>query len=526
MKSYDVAIIGYGPTGAMMAYLLGKQGISTLVIEPNVSVYQIPRAVHYDGEVMRIFQSQGLHEKLKNSTRHPGFITFFNGFDWKLFHQDLSKSDRVHHWPNSTFFSQPKLEAHLRENVDTCDSVDQLLGWQLEELHEDSTGVTLKITDINGEQSRDYRCSYLLGCDGASSTTRELAGFTLKDLDCNEPWLVCDLMLDKSIEIKDRAYQICDPARPTSIIPCEPGHIRWEFMLNATDDPDIIEDEDNVRSLMAPHIGRLNSQLSERDGKLVRAKIYRFHALLADQFKRGRIFLLGDAAHQMPPFLGQGLCAGIRDAYNLSWKLTGVISEQWDASILDSYHTERYAHVEEVIKLAITHGDIIQTRNPVKALARDLFLMLGRLFPVFVSSIKFGLQWRLGEGFYAQDHRSLHRYMLRQSVITLNNGDSVLLDTLLGNSFTVVGFNTDPAPLINRQNTDFLKESLSSFALGESGQGLDKEGLLQGWADDNKVALALLRPDRQIYGLCYKDSSETVKDQLSKLIDQLKSQLG
>lgn len=525
MKSYDVAIIGYGPTGAMMAYLLGKQGISTLVVEPNVSVYEIPRAVHYDGEVMRIFQSQGLHEKLKDSSREPGFISFFNGFNWKLFHQDLSDSDRVHHWSNNTFFSQPKLEAHLRENVDACDSVDQLLGWHLEELHEDSTGVTLKITDIGGENSQDCRCTYLLGCDGASSSTRELGGFSLQDLNCDEPWLVCDLILDKSIEIKDRAYQICDPARPASVIPCEPGHIRWEFMLNDTDDHAIIENEDNVRSLMAPHIGRLNSQLSEHDGTLIRAKIYRFHALLADQFKRGRIFLLGDAAHQMPPFLGQGLCAGIRDAYNLSWKLTGVIKGQWNAKILDSYHTERYGHVEEVIKLAITHGEIIQTRNPVKALARDLFLMLGRLFPVLVSSIKFGLQWRLGEGFFAQDPRSLHRYMLRQSMITLSNGDCVLLDSLLDNAFSVVGFNIDPGPLLSQHNTDFLQAPVASLNLGDQGQGIDREGLLQHWAEDNNVALALLRPDRQIYGLCYTDSSESLKDQLGKLIDQLKIQL-
>tara|TARA_B110000003_G_scaffold244060_1_gene252933 strand:+ start:1223 stop:2803 length:1581 start_codon:yes stop_codon:yes gene_type:complete len=525
MKSYDVAIIGYGPTGAMMASLLGKQGINTLVVEPNMDIYEIPRAVHYDGEVMRIFQSQGLHERIKEAGREPGFISFLNGFNWTLLHQDLSESDRVHYWANSTFFSQPQLEKYLRETVDDCNSVDQFLGWQLEELYEDSSGVTLKITDINGTDSQHVQCSYLLGCDGASSSTRELGGFELQDLGCDEPWLVCDLILDKSIQIKDEAYQICDPTRPTSLIPCEPGHIRWEFMLNDTDDHGDVENEDNVRALMAPHIGRLNSQLNERDGSLIRAKVYRFHALLADQFKKGRVFLLGDAAHQMPPFLGQGLCSGIRDAYNLNWKLAGVLSGQWDARILDSYHSERRPHVEEVIKLAITHGDIIQTRNPLKALARDLFLMLGRLIPILVSSIKFGQQWRLGDGIFAQDPHSLDRYMLRQSMVTLSNGDCVLLDSLLDNEFSVVGFNTDLAPLLSQQNTDFLQTPLAGFNLGDQGQGIDKEGLLQRWAEDNNVALALLRPDRQIYGLCYTDSSESLKDQLGKLIDQLKIQL-
>lgn len=177
MKSYDVAIIGYGPTGAMMASLLGKQGINTLVVEPNMDIYEIPRAVHYDGEVMRIFQSQGLHARIKDAGREPGFISFLNGFNWTLLHQDLSESDRVHYWANSTFFSQPQLEKYLRETVDDCDSVDQFLGWQLEEFHEDSSGVTLKIADINGSESQHVRCSYLLGCDGASSSTRELGGF-------------------------------------------------------------------------------------------------------------------------------------------------------------------------------------------------------------------------------------------------------------------------------------------------------------------------------------------------------------
>ena len=178
-----------------------------------------------------------------------------------------------------------------------------------------------------------------------------------------------------------------------------------------------------------------------------------------------------------------------------------------------------------MINLAITHGDIIQTRNPLKALARDLFLMLGRLIPVLVSSIKFGQQWRLGDGIFAQDSYSLDRYMLRQSMVTLSNGDCVLLDSLLDNAFSVVGFNTDPGPLLSQQNTDFLQAPVASFYLGDQGQGIDREGLLTRWADDNNVALALLRPDRQIYGLCYTDSSESLKDQLDKLIDQLKIQL-
>ena len=525
MKQYDVAIIGYGPTGAMMSYLLGLQGLSTLVVEPNVDIYKIPRAVHYDGEAMRIFQSLGMADEIQESSREPGFASFVNGFNWKIFHQDLTKSDRVHHWANSHFFSQPELEKLLRGKVNQCASVDHKLGWRLEEVDQDSTGVTVTIAEHGGQQTAEFRCSYLLGCDGAASSTRELANIPLTDLGCDEPWLVCDLMLKKSIEIKDEIFQICDPARPTSLIPCETGHIRWEFMLNESDNLHDIEVEGNVRALMAPHIARLNSQLTENDGILIRSKVYRFHALLANQFVRGRILLLGDSAHQMPPFLGQGLCSGLRDAYNLSWKLGGVITNKWDPKVLESYHSERQPHVEEVINLAIEHGDIIQTRNRLKAIVRDLFLLLGRLFPPLIASIKFGQQWRLGKGIFADDRSSLNRFMLRQCIITLKSGEHALLDDLLSDSFNIIGFNTDVDPLISQQNTEFLGSPLKTLNLGVHGQGVDEAGALRRWADDNQIAIAVLRPDKQIYGLCYQNSTKSLDEQLADLLSQLKTQL-
>ena len=525
MKDYDVAIIGYGPTGAMMAYLLGLQGLSTLVVEPNVDIYKIPRAVHYDGEAMRIFQSLGMIDEIQESSREPGFASFLNGFNWKIFHQDLTKSDRVHHWANSHFFSQPELEKLLRGKVNQCASVDHKLGWRLTDLDQDSTGVTVTIAEHEGQQTAEFRCSYLLGCDGAASSTRELANIPLTDLGCDEPWLVCDLMLKKSIEIKDEIYQICDPARPASLIPCETGHIRWEFMLNESDNLHDIEVEGNVRALMAPHIGRLNSQLTENDGILIRSKVYRFHALLANQFVRGRILLLGDAAHQMPPFLGQGLCSGLRDAYNLSWKLGGVISNKWDPKVLESYHSERQPHVEEVINIAIQHGEIIQTRNRFKAIVRDLFLLLGRLFPPLIASIKFGQQWRLGKGIFAEDRAPLNRFMLRQCIVTLKSGEHALLDDLLSDSFNIVGFNTDVDRLVSQQNTEFLGSPLKTFNVGAHGQGVDEAGALRHWADEHQIAIAILRPDKQIYGLCYQHSAKSLDQQLADLLGQLKTQL-
>ena len=525
MKHFDVAIIGYGPTGAMMAYLLGRQGISTLVVEPNVAVYEIPRAVHYDGEIQRIFQSVGMIDELKEFSREAGLASFLNGVGWSIFKQDFQKTDKVHHWANSYFFSQVELEKRLRSRVSRCDSVELELGSRLETIEEDEKGITLTVTSNERQQSRVFHCTYLLGCDGANSHTRQLGDFALQDLGCEEPWLVCDLMLDKKIDIDGHIYQICDPRRPVSLIPCEKGHIRWEFMLNKTDDHTDLENERTVRAMMAPHIGRLNPEITSQDGDLVRSKVYRFHALLADKFKCGRVFLLGDAAHQMPPFLGQGLCSGIRDAYNLSWKLGGVLTGQWDAKILETYHSERHTHTQAVTKLAIMHGDIIQTRNYFKAFARDLFLLLGRVIPVLTAAIKFGQQWRLGKGLFAEDKGGLNRFMLRQAMIQLNNGEHSLLDDLLSDSFNAIGFNTDVDALMREQNSDFIGTPVACLNLGDHGHGIDAQGRLQRWADTHQVAIAILRPDRQIFGLCYRHADESLESQLEQLMSELKAQL-
>ena len=155
--------------------------------------------------------------------------------------------------------------------------------------------------------------------------------------------------------------------------------------------------------MMQPYLRHLGTNIGPEDGQILRSKVYQFHALLASQMRSNRVFLMGDAAHQMPPFLGQGMCAGLRDAENLAWKLAGVLRGHYAPSLLDSYHSERYAHVRAVIKQAVQIGKIIQTRNSVKAFMRDTFLRLGKLVPKLMSGIQFGQTWRLGDGLLADD---------------------------------------------------------------------------------------------------------------------------
>ncbi|MEM7020189.1 MAG: bifunctional 3-(3-hydroxy-phenyl)propionate/3-hydroxycinnamic acid hydroxylase [Pseudomonadota bacterium] len=528
MLTYDVVIAGYGPTGAVAANLLGRQGLNVLVVEPSLEIYDIPRAVHFDGEVMRIFQHLDLEGKIYEVAAEGVAIGFTNGKNWPLFYQDLSLIHRHHGWFNGLFFNQPRLEQHLRQGVERYTNAEVKLGWTIEHFEQTDDGVEAQLKDIAGT-AETVSCRYLLGCDGASSTVRKLLNIPQEDLECDEPWLVCDLILDEGTEVERTAYQICDPARPTTLVPCEGTHIRWEFMLNDDDDIAEIEDEANVRAMMAPHLHRLSPALNSQHGELIRAKVYNFHALIAETFQQDRVFLLGDAAHQTPPFLGQGMCAGIRDAYNLSWKLIGILNGNYTPELLNTYTTERRPHVYEVITSAVNIGDIIQTRNPVKAFLRDSYLMLGKVFPPLVGMLKFGEGWNIGSGLLSIEDAPKKGapigYPIPQAMVQpLKNGESgaaVWSDELLGEGFTLLGFGVDPAALLDSHERTI---KLAGLHIGPDGQAIEVNGELTRWAEEHDIALAVVRPDRHVYGVCKLGGD--LEAQLEALLSNLQHQLG
>ena len=533
---FDVLIAGYGPTGAVAANLLGACGFKVLVVEPNLEIYDIPRAVHFDGEVMRIFQALGLAEEISEIAAQGKILRFTNGRDWHLFEQDLSTVPRHHGWFNNLFFNQPQLEKCLRAGVSRYDNVEVRLGWVVSDFNlEDENSIQLQLgsTTQGAAQTESVSARYVLACDGASSSVRKMLDISQEDLRCDEPWLVCDLMLEEGFEFDRTGLQICDPIRPTTLIPCEGNHIRWEFMLDAGDDLTAMEDEVNVRALMAPHMHRLSPSLNDTDGDLIRAKVYTFHALLADTFQQDRVFLLGDAAHQTPPFLGQGLCAGVRDAYNLCWKLNGVMKGDYSVGVLKTYTTERRPHVKEVISTAVAHGSIIQTRNPLKALVRDSYLMLGRLIPPLVGFLKFGEGWNIGAGLLAVEGAPaagdpVGEPMPQGFVQQIGVDDPVSpqwSDELLGGGFTLVGFGVDPAVYLPNENeNEHRHEWLSTLHIGSTGDACEIEGEIVNWAAEHAIALALVRPDRQVYGVC-KTGSAIVAELQSMLI-RLNEQLS
>jgi 3-(3-hydroxy-phenyl)propionate hydroxylase len=516
---YDVVIAGFGPTGAMAANLLAQHNIKTLVVDPQTEIYDIPRGVHFDGETMRIFQSIGIADAVMAQSASNETVEFVNGRGASLMLAALDEVAETAGWPTDIFFRQPLVEKNLRDNLAGCEAIDYQLGWRLEALKQEDTQVTMTLRCAETDAAQTITAAYLIGADGADSAVRRLADIALKDLKCDEPWLVVDWELDPGVEFARNVYQFCDPKRPGTLVPCAGQHIRWEFMMNPGDKAADMENQDAVRTMMRPYLYHLGPDIKPEDGHILRSKVYEFHALLAERMSHHRVFLMGDAAHQMPPFLGQGMCAGLRDAENLIWKLAGVLRSQYAPALLETYHSERYAHVQAVIKQAVQIGEIIQTRNPVKAFLRDSFLRLGKLIPPLISGIQFGITWRLGKGLLADELTA--GWQIPQSWVH-KNGARERLDAFLPRGFCVLALDNSARVELQTVSDAYPALACPIFTLGHDFSAEDT--LITDMAASTQSVGFLLRPDRQIYATL-KVGKTSLAEQLEQHMQALSGQL-
>jgi 3-(3-hydroxy-phenyl)propionate hydroxylase len=261
-------------------------------------------------------------------------------------------------------FYQPDLERTLRAGLPRYPNVTLTLGHEVGTVTDLGDEVEVTVTDRATGTTTPRRARYVVGTDGARSVTRAAIGTGLFDYGFDQPWLVVDVVLRRPVELPTAAVQYCDPVRPSTFVPQVDPHRRWEFMVMPGDDPEAIARPERVAELLAPWI-------TSDDGEVIRAVVYTFHGLVAEHWRRGHVVLAGDSAHQMPPFLGQGMCAGIRDAANLAWKLTRVVRGESPESLLDTYQSEREPHVRSIIESAIAAGGIIQTADPDVARLRN-----------------------------------------------------------------------------------------------------------------------------------------------------------
>ena len=534
---YDVIIIGYGPSGAVAANLLGQRGVRVLVIERLPEIIDIPRAVHFDGEVMRIFQSLGLAEAIQEISTPASGLVYLNASGKTLIKTDLSGGKVRHGWPRGHYFSQPELESQLRKGTQRYSSVEVRLGWNLVELEQTNKGVNISACRLSDGITETFRARYLLGCDGGSSTLRKLLGTGMRKLGQASSWLVCDTMLARDIEGERPMYQVCDPARPTTIEPCNGRHVRWEFSITPSDSTEELAGENFVRSLMEPYLHLITPSLQHSEFSIVRNKTYTFRSLVATRWRYNNVFLLGDAAHLTPPFLGQGMCAGIRDAFNLCWKLHGVIDGHYGQTLLDTYQSEREPHVSAAIRDATRIGMAIQLSGRFKVWLRDLYLIARRRIPFLTNPMEKEASWPLGPGLFDSARASLPRTgtgnLFDQALVTTQEGMLQRIDDLLGTGFAVLCFGLNPRQFISAgslRSLEFLDTQVLRI-LPRGGHSdaatavVDSHGDLADWRQHVGGAdVAIIRPDRQVFGLYHGDPA-ALKAKIEHALSDLASGL-
>lgn len=474
---FDIAIIGYGPAGATLANLLGQAGLSVLVLEKEAGIYPLPRAIHFDGEVMRIFQSAGLRKTVEAISR-PGLkgMHFVNAKNETLMIRGGTAAQGPHGCASNHYFHQPELEQVLRDGVGRFASVQVRLRHEVTQITEAADHVRLNVTDLQNSSTSEVQARYVVGCDGARSLVRKVLGSSMKDLGLRQPWLVFDVILkDNAPALPDHTVQYCDPARPMTWCNVTGNRRRWEIMLMPGDNPDQLVQPDTLWQLVS-------RWMKPEHADIERATIYTFHSLIAEGWRKGRLMLAGDSAHQTPPFLGQGMCAALRDVSNLAWKLEAVLRGRASEALLDTYESERSPHVHAFIELAVKLGDVIQATDPDKARERDAKFKAGEpeIFE-FPSP-------RLGPG-VLHGNTAPVGLPFPQPVLA----DGQLLDVHIGNRFAVIG----RAAVLDGVSDETRKLWQQSDAVVMATQ----EPRLLEWLDSHEVGAIMLRPDRYILGL-------------------------
>ena len=355
----DVAIVGCGPVGSTLAILLAQHGHRVVVLERWPEPYPLPRAVHFDHEIGRIFQSAGIGPALREISEAAEVYEWRNATGTTLLRLG-QQGDGPSGWPYASMFNQPALEALLDRRAAQLPMIDVRRGVEIDGLTQHVDSVTVSAVDGTAVTAR-----VVVGCDGANSTVRRLVDLGVHDLGFFFDWLIVDVVLDEHRVFDPLNLQVCDPARPTTAVSGGPGRRRWEFMRLPTETLAELNEEQRAWELLAAW------DVQPANARLERHAVYTFNARYAERWRDGRVMLAGDAAHQMPPFAGQGMCAGIRDAANLAWKLDLVLTGRAPDSLLDTYQLERLPSARRAIEFSMQLGNVICVPDPIAAAARD-----------------------------------------------------------------------------------------------------------------------------------------------------------
>jgi len=510
----DVAIVGLGPVGALLAALLGRVGIHTLVIDRLDDVYPLPRAIGLDHDIMRTMQNLGLAAAIEPHVTHYRPTEYRGADDQVIARFDSLAAPWPQGWRPSYMFDQPPFERAIRGALKDLPTVDVRLSTSLVSYEEFAEHVKLRIRREGGAEET-VSARYLIGCDGGASLVRKTLGVELESLDFDEPWLVVDARVhaDKLADLPAVNVQYCDPTRPGTYVIGPGNHRRWEIMLLPGEDPEAMSTKDAIWRV-------LRRWLKPGDADLWRAATYVFHALVARRWRKGRVLLAGDAAHMTPPFMAQGMCQGIRDAVGLAWKLQLVLHEKAGDTLLDSYEAERRPHVCATTESAKRLGRIICELDPDKARDRDCRLLAERGDPPAVQ-IRQDLVPPLSGGALMSNQGAPAGWRFPQPRVVTADGD-VLLDDLTGARFRLVlapQFEIAETPaamsdLLIRLDAVVVRMATRGVSRPVGAQAweiVETEGVLAQWFERHGALAALVRPDHYVFGVaCNTGSLEAV----------------
>ena len=503
VSHYPVVVIGSGPTGLTLANLLGRAGIETLLVERHLTTVQEPRAVSIDDESLRTMQAAGAIEAIIRDVV-PGYGSHYYSPGGRCFAK-VEPTGTPFGYPRRNAFRQPVLEQQLRDNLAKFPQVQTLFGWQLTSFEDSPAAVRIELSGGGGAQ-RTITCSYLAACDGASSTVRDRLGIELGGTTFDERWLIVDLENNRNDVTHTKVF--CDTRRPCITLPGPGSTRRFEFKLHPGEqDADLLD---------AARIGELLAAHGADPAATIRRKVvYHFHARVAGQWSRGRVFLAGDAAHLTPPFAGQGMNSGIRDAHNLAWKLASVVRGVVGPGLLDSYVQERRDHVWAMIRLALRMGRIMSPPSRLAGLATRMAFTALRAWPPasdYVLQMKYKPKPRFSSGFLLPPGRTAPEFVGRlfpQPYVVQADGRRVLLDEVLTDSFCLLTCSPAPdrvfGPLdhrvwdaLNAQRVAILPQGSAASAHAGITVVTAADGALAALSGRHEGAILLLRPDRYV----------------------------
>lgn len=522
-QNVDVAIVGGGPVGLMAANLLGAYGVRVLVLERESSPHTYPRAVALYDDALRTFQAVGLAEKQCSEMLFGVGMEIVSGSGQLLLGVNPAVATMPFGHPSGGAMLQPLLENNLRQGLSRFEQVELRQGHRVDGVEQAPEGVQLR---VSGDAGTSYfvRARYVLGCDGGKSSLREACGIELAGSTVEQPWLVIDTR--RSAQAVPKARIVADAVRPMVYIPLPERYERWEVRLLRGETPEHFTTEQRVRELLAPWMGA-------EPYEIVRHRVYIHHYRLAERFREGRVFLLGDAAHLVPPFGAQGLSSGIRDAMNLSWKLALVVKGMLRPDVLDSYEAERRTQMRETM-LGVRMMSLVVSPNRWSAPLRDGFFgLLGSIPPVrkLLHEVDGRFPTRFREGLFLRGGAA-GDMMIQPRVRTWEGGE-VLLDELLGTGFAVVGMNREPTELMSDSSRRFWSGLGARFirvvpgtdavrehhgAKGGSLVAADVSGALTKWFAAGDGDMVIVRPDRYVAAFFRASRADAVTTELQRML--------